>query len=393
VSILDCAAARHTKTGNGFLMRVPSVQRRTIQEVTMRMRLIASWEPRRRVRPGFTLIELLVVIAIIGVLIALLLPAVQAAREAARRMQCSNNLKQIGLALYNYENSLGAFPPAGKSTYYGSSPPDAQFVDGVGMLPRLLSYLEALPTYNAINFSLDYNHISGANFTGYSTVISVFLCASAIREPSGGRDAIDPNDPAAIRAGIGYGVTDYGALCATTLDPLGRAGGPCSTPIAIYRNCLSRTDGLLKQGLTRLSEVTDGLSQTMVVTEDAGRDARFISAVSESYVSPVLTMTRPVPPGQRRFWRWGEPDSAIVSSTVINNKATPSHENTQYPASGSTTGNSAGANDEIFGFHPGGVNALMGDGSVKFLKETLNVVVQRSLITPSGGEVVSADSY
>lgn len=360
----------------------------------MRMRSIAVSGPRRPGnRIGFTLIELLVVIAIIGLLIALLLPAVQSAREAARRMQCNNNLKQIGLALHSYENTHGAFPPAGKSTDYTSNPPNAQFVDGVGILPRLLPYVEALTTYNAINFSMDYNHVSGANFTGYSAVISVFLCPSANREPSGGRDAIDPADPAATQAGIGYGVTDYAALCATTIDPLGRTGGPCSTPIAIYRNCLMRTDGLLKQGMTRLAEVTDGLSQTMVVTEDGGRDARFISAYSESYVTPALTLARPVPPGQRRFWRWAEPDGAIVSSTAINNKATPSHENSQYPASGSTTGNSAGANDEIFSFHPGGVNALMGDGSVRFVKEGMNIVIQRSLITPKGGEVVSADAY
>src|SRR5262249_50445845 len=156
-------------------------------------------------------------------------------------------LKQIGLALHNYESSTGAFPPAGKSTYYASNPPNSQFVDGVGLLPRVLNFLEAGPTYNAINFSLDYNHLSGANFTAYSTVISAYLCPSAVRVPDGGRDAVDPNDPAATKAGIGYGVTDYSAICATTIDPLGRTGGPCSTPIAIYRNCQMRTDGLLKQ--------------------------------------------------------------------------------------------------------------------------------------------------
>jgi prepilin-type processing-associated H-X9-DG protein len=339
------------------------------------------------------LIELLVVIAIIAVLIALLLPAVQAAREAARRMQCTNNLKQIGLSLHNYENQVGAFPPAGKSTYFASSPPNSQFVDGVGFLPRVLPFLEATTTFNAINFSLDYNHLSGANFTAYTTVISAFLCPSATRQPDGGRDAIDPNDPAAVAAGIGYGVTDYAALCATTIDPQGRTGGPCSTPIAIYRNCNLRADGTLKQGMTRLAEVTDGLSQTIVVTEDAGRDARYVSEYSESYYTPVMNVTRAVPAGQRRFWRWAEPDSAIVSSTAINNKATPSHENSEYPATYSTAGNSAGADDEIFGFHPGGVNALLGDGSVRFLKESLNIVIQRSLITPSSGEVVSSDAY
>jgi prepilin-type N-terminal cleavage/methylation domain-containing protein/prepilin-type processing-associated H-X9-DG protein len=342
---------------------------------------------------GFTLIELLVVIAIIAVLIALLLPAVQSAREAARRSQCTNNLKQIGLALFNYESGNGSLPPAGKSTNYSVSPPNAQFVDGVGVLGRLLNFIEYTPVFNAINFSLDYNNLTGANFTAYSTVINVFLCPSATRVPDGGRDSVEPDDPASVAAGIGYGVTDYGALCATTIDPQGLTGGPCSTPIAIYRNCTARTDGLLKQGMTRLAEVTDGLSQTMVVTEDAGRDARFLSAYSEAYYTPVLNIVRPVPQGQRRFWRWAEPDSAIVSSTPINNKATPSHENAQYPQSGATMGNSAGANDEIFGFHPGGVNVLFGDGSVRFVKESLNIVVQRSLITLRGGEVVSADSY
>ncbi len=346
--------------------------------------------PRRR---GFTLIELLVVIAIIAVLIALLLPAVQSAREAARRAQCTNNLKQIGLALHDYENALGVLPPAGKSTYYGSNPPNAQFLDGVGLPQRILPYLEATATYNAINYSLDYNHISGANFTAYSTVLSVLLCPSATREPDGGRDAVEAADPASSQAGMGYGVTDYSALCATTIDPQGQTGGPCSTPIAIYRNCQARTDGMFKRGMTRLAELTDGLSQTIAVTESAGRDARFLSAYDESYISPVLSLTRPVPQGPRRFWRWAEADGALVSSTVINNKATPSHESTQYPTSGSTRGNSAGANDEIYGFHPGGVMALFGDGSVRFLKETLNIVVQRSLITPRGGEIVSADTY
>ncbi|WP_422923533.1 DUF1559 domain-containing protein [Singulisphaera sp. PoT] len=355
--------------------------------------LTRSGTRRQASRRGFTLIELLVVIAIIAILIALLLPAVQAAREAARRAQCVNNLKQIGLGLHNYENRQGAFPPAGKSTYFGSNPPNNQFVDGVGLLPRLLSDLEAGPTANAINFSLDYNHITGANFTAYSTVITTFICPSANRVPSGGRDEVEPADPASTRAGVGYGVTDYAATCATTIDPQGIAGGPSSTPIAIYRNTSARVNGLLKQGMTRISEVTDGLSQTIAVTEDAGRDARFVSAYAESFISPVLTATRPVPQGQRRSWRWAEPDSAIVSSTQINNKGTPSHENTQYAQSGPSMGASGGADDEIYSFHPGGANALFGDGSVKFLRESLNIVVQRSLITATGGEVVSSDAY
>lgn len=355
-----------------------------------------STNPGHRLRavsknPGFTLIELLVVIAIIAVLIGLLLPAVQSAREAARRIQCTNNLKQIGLGLHNYENALGDFPPSGKSTYFGSNPPNEQYVDGVNMLPRILAQIEEVPVFNSINFSLDYNHLSGANFTAYSVVISTFVCPSASPQPSGGRDAIEPADPAAVAAGFGYGVCDYAAICATTIDRQGRTGGPCSTPIAIYRNCIARTNGLLKQSMTRIGEVTDGLSNTMVVAEDAGRDARFFSSHTEYYISPVLEQIRPVPPGPRRMWRWAEPDSAIVSSMPINNKAKLMLDGF-YPQSG-TGETGAGADDEIFAFHPGGANVLFGDGSVKFVKESLNILIQRSLITSNGGETISNDSY
>jgi len=353
--------------------------------------------PRRAA--GFTLIELLVVIAIIAVLIALLLPAVQAAREAARRAQCTNNLKQIGLALHNYESSNKTFPLPGQGSDYTAPVPDTMYVDGTGVHARILDFLEQSPVYNSINFSLDYNHLSGSNYTAYSTVVNAFICPSAVRGGGGGRDdKNDPNGAPFELAGPGYGVNDYGATTYVDIDPQGRTGQTGATPITPFRNRASRVDGIIAHPATPISKVTDGLSATIMVLEDAGRDARFVSERPESYVSPTQpNVSRPVPQGQRRAWRWGEANGVGLGvSGQINNKFRPMCATAAYPQSGDSafgTTNQAGANQEPFSFHPGGANALFGDGSVKFLKESLSVVVLRQLISASGGEVVSSDQF
>jgi prepilin-type processing-associated H-X9-DG protein len=369
------------------------------------------------------LIELLVVIAIIAVLIALLLPAVQSAREAARRAQCTNNLKQIGLALYNYESSNVCLPPAGESTNFGVIPvtvtyPTSQFIDGgYSALARILSYMEAGASFNAINFNIfEYNDANGANFTGSSQVVNSFICPSAPHQPDGGRDGTEPaawdKGVGAALGSTGYGYGDYGATCYTDISPVLATNGIGASPATPYRDKTTRVNGLLKQGKTRIAEITDGTSNTIAIGEDAGRDPRYLSPYTQNVVcdkAQTLTMplfqamVNPKDPGPaggyapyRRYWRWAEPDEAFGVSGVPNNKFRPDNEGVLWPPLAGpfvAQGNNAGNNDELASFHPGGINVLMGDGSVRFIKDTISPVTLRNLVSLSGGEVVSADAY
>ncbi|WP_435017592.1 DUF1559 domain-containing protein [Tundrisphaera sp. TA3] len=360
-----------------------------------------SLSRQTRNRRGFTLIELLVVIAIIAVLIALLLPAVQAAREAARRTQCVNNMKQLGLAMHNYESSSGSFPPSGMATTVGNSTAPLFNDGGYGVLPRLLQYIEGTTIFNTINFTVPYNSSGLQNTTSFTTVQNSFLCPSATRSPSGGKEGSNTaggdTDATAANLNGGYGVADYAPTSFTDIAPNGATS--TTYPATPYRLTTSAANGLLKNSQTRISEAVDGTSNTVAFAEDAGRDPRYFCAYTDSGYNTATGWTAAYnglsgsAGKRRRFWRWADPASAIGVSGAINNKIRPMF-NASTPFN-TTSGVvvDAGANDEIFSYHPGGANVLMADGSVKFLKETTNPIVIRSIVTMNGGEVVSSDAF
>jgi prepilin-type N-terminal cleavage/methylation domain-containing protein/prepilin-type processing-associated H-X9-DG protein len=307
---------------------------------------------------GFTLIELLVVIAIIGVLIALLLPAVQAAREAARRAQCANNLKQIGIAFHNYSDTHNGFPP----TAFGVSRPTLEQFGGWGV--QILGYIEQPAVYEAYNFDLGF-HL-WPNQTAVRTVLSVYLCPSTPR-------SINPiNNVVDFKAG---GVPDPNLYAAASDYFTAR-----SYIESWYASPFVEHIGALDQTVyTPLASISDGLSNTMLVYECAGKPnywerGRFVHGFP----------TPDSPYAIDRWWSHGA-WAGFMNMRIV------SFTGGQYQYDGPCVINCHNGWNGVYSFHPGGINALACDGSVRFLKESTAKSAIKAFVTRAEGEVLSAD--
>ncbi|WP_165229958.1 DUF1559 domain-containing protein [Aquisphaera insulae] len=332
-------------------------------------------------RRGFTLIELLVVIAIIAVLIALLLPAVQSAREAARRIHCVNNLKQLGLAVMNYENANTALPPQQTMVIVGNNQPTSYTSWGVSA--RLAPFMEMGPVFSAMNFSLKYSDAS--NTTVSYLQIKYLLCPSDVTtEPA------DTTKP--------FGVSNYG-WCVGDWYVFG-GGGAVPNRSAFGVN-VSR----------KLAAFTDGLSNTLLAAEVRAKQPLYKSCATPSGLSPT-TFPMDLPSGAALItqnytngcksdlghakWSIGSacydgfttamtPQYQVkVGATQVDIDFDTNDENNGGPTYAAITSRS---------YHAGGVNTLFGDGSVHFIKSSVSLPTWRGLGTVAGGEVLSADSF
>jgi len=379
-----------------------------------------SKKPYRR---AFTLIELLVVIAIIAVLIALLLPAVQQAREAARRTQCKNNLKQMGLSVYNYESTFNVFPSSGESTNNEGASTLTRAFFPISTFVAILPYIDQAPLFAGWNFTQHYT--SGGAGAGVATGNAALSKTSipAYKCPSNATTRADA---------FGYQFTDYMPIAYVDIQ-LPNQTNTSGTSYGLGLRC-QKCAGVDTAGALgfchRVSDITDGTSNTMLIIEDSGRPTGTGGHYNQA--NPAQWLGGNVPlgftagemmqgpdagtgltPGSGTYGapnRWADPDcgsgisgppnsTSPGSNGIINNNKSPQGGGGTYAgdngvlSSGNPTPNptcnwgvnNCGPNDEPFSPHIGGAHALMGDGSVRFISENIAVYTVAQLANRQDG--------
>jgi prepilin-type N-terminal cleavage/methylation domain-containing protein/prepilin-type processing-associated H-X9-DG protein len=378
----------------------------------------------RRVR-GFTLIELLVVISIISLLIALLLPAVQSAREAGRRAQCTNNLKQIGLAMHNYVSTVQALPPVSvdcpaSNCNHGPPPNNSPYPhQNWSQHARLLPFLEQTPLYNAINWNfgargndgdvayVDSNPPDGASggsdsipqMTVLTTTIASFLCPSDGNPGSSGTFLV---------GGVNKLVGASNYPCNIGLNRRITGGAPDKSWKLNGPNYVASNWDNAVNSTTTMATFEDGTSQTAIFSEwikgqavatgtskngllevyNLGENSDFFRT---DYQFMQLCNIVPITNFNQQWqWKgewWAFGGTMIYSHTQTPNRTSCVYHDINQDGRGTITMISASSN------HPGGVNVLFMDGSVRFVKSAVNYVTWYAISSPNGGEVVSSDSF
>lgn len=332
---------------------------------------------------GFTLIELLVVIAIIAVLIALLLPAVQQAREAARRSQCKNNLKQMGLALHNYVDISGVFPPAVIRGNQCAGSPGPTRCNGLSFMARLAPYFDQAPLYNSLNFSVE-PAWKDTNPSGYAiasaTRLTLLVC---------------PSDP--VRGQVArpdLGPTSYGACIGNTnnycADPAWYAGLN-GTGLASYM-CSGGGGVSVLHGnsKTTFARISDGTSNTMVMSEFTvgspfvQQDNNFAACLAGGTPAQSGYGTLYDPVGYS--WIYAQGMQSWAYSTLLKpNDPIIKLQNNNYCVESPWVGPALfGARSE----HVGGVHVLMCDGAVRFISDSINLPTWQNLGNVADGNVI-----
>jgi prepilin-type N-terminal cleavage/methylation domain-containing protein/prepilin-type processing-associated H-X9-DG protein len=353
-----------------------------------------------KIRRGFTLVELLTVIAVISILIGLLLPAVQKAREAANRAKCANHLRQLGLACLNYESAIRRLPRSGEHVFTGTPSGGAlgtyKTQDLQSPLTLILPYIEQGQLAGGYDTSRRYNQ-TPANSAVAAGTPPIFFCPSnplAGDRTGGNKDS------------IGYGCADYTAVSYVEIDaagvPTGGAviwpaamtgkqypqglytafpGGGAVNPAKSIQLDVVANPGQIDalSGGPAIEEIVDGSSNTILLCEAVGVNQN-MQLLANGYYDAFE------PDNLSKQWRWANPDIASGLSKKLNNNK-GAHYLTPDPNGDGCTWRTSdcGPNGEPYSFHGTGVYVVFADGHVSLLRESMPLTILRALATRADG--------